>query len=146
MQEYMRERFPEAVVLFSALGFLTLVAELLLTTHTEGIQVLAPLAAATGALAALAGLWLKAARPWAIGLLLALMGVGLLGFFQHIEESVEAHTPAQVRLVDEDGEAYPMYPRVGKGEGEETLPPPLAPLSISGLGLLGALALYVRRP
>lgn len=150
MQEGLRKRFPELVAFFSALGFLTLLAELLLTGHTEGIQALAPLGAGMGALATLAGLGLKAGRPWAIGLLLLLGGLGLVGLLQHTEEALEAQGPAEVRLVGEEGEAYPAYLGLSEEEEEEVdgenLPPPLAPLALSGLGLLGALALYVRTP
>lgn len=146
MREVLEKRFPELVVLFAVFGFLTLLAELLLTGHTEGIQVLAPLAAGLGALSALAGLGVRAGRPWAIGLLLLVGGMGLVGLVQHVEEALEAGVPAMVQLVDEEGRAYPAYPRLGEEGEKETSPPPLAPLALSGLGLLGALALYVRRP
>ncbi|WP_114312310.1 hypothetical protein [Thermus caldifontis] len=146
MREVLEKRFPELVTLFTAFGCLTLLAELLLTGHTEGIQALAPLAAGLGALAALAGLGMRAGRPWAIGLLLLVGGMGLVGLVQHMEEALETGVPATVQLVDEEGREYPAYPGLGEPGEKETPPPPLAPLALSGLGLLGALALYVRRP
>lgn len=145
MREWLERRFADLVTLFAALGFLTLLLELLLTGHTEGVQVLAPLAALVGAVAL--GLGFLGARTLALGLLLLVSATSLLGMAEHLGEALEAQGPTQVRLVDEEGKAYPGYPW-GKGEGREKegTPPPLAPLSLAGLGLLGALALYVRRP
>lgn len=147
MREVLRRYFPDLVVLLSALGFLTLLAELLLTEHTEGIQALAPLGACIGAGAGFLGLLVSKARGWAIGILLGVGALGPIGFAQHLEEAWEAYKPATVQRVDKEGEWFPAYPRLGEGDGEEEAPPPpLAPLALSGLGLLGALALYVRTP
>lgn len=67
MQEALQKRFPDLVALFSALGFLTLLSELLLTGHTEGIQALAPLAAGVGTWPSLraSGCGEEGAWPWA---------------------------------------------------------------------------------
>ncbi|MFN4073304.1 MAG: hypothetical protein ACK4G4_07820 [Thermus sp.] len=146
MREVLVKRFPELVALFAALGFLTLLAELLLTGHTEGIQALAPLAAAVGAGVVLLGLWVRGGRFWAVGLLLLVGGTGLVGLVQHAEEALEALAPARVQLVDKEGREYFAYPGLGEEGEKETPPPPLAPLALSGLGILGALALYVRTP
>ncbi|WP_038056678.1 hypothetical protein [Thermus amyloliquefaciens] len=146
MREVLVKRFPDLVALFTAMGFLTLLAELLLTGHTEGIQALAPLAAGMGAGAVLLGLWVRGGWLWAVGLLLLVGGTGLVGLVQHVEEALEALAPATVQLVDEEGREYPAYPGLGEQGEKETPPPPLAPLALSGLGLLGAMALYVRRP
>lgn len=147
MREVLRRHFPDLVALLSILGFLTLLAELLLTGHTEGIQALAPLGAGIGAGAVFLGLWVPKARGWAIGILLGMGALGPVGLAQHLEKALEAYKPAAVQWVDKDGEWFPAYPRLGEGDGkEEAPPPPLAPLALSGLGLLGALALYVRTP
>lgn len=146
MQEALQKRFPDLVALFSALGFLTLLSELLLTGHTEGIQALAPLAAGVGTLAVLAGLWVRGGRSLAVGFLLLVGATGVVGLAQHMREDLGASRPATVQLVDEEGREYPSFPRPGEGGEKETPPPPLAPLALSGLGLLGALALYAREP
>lgn len=148
MREFLSKRFPELVNLFTLLGFLTLLAELLLTGHTEGVQVVAPLAAGVGAAASGLGLLAPALRPWGVGLLLLVGASGLLGLANHLGETLEGAQILTLQTVDEEGTEYPTYPQGENGlaeEGEET-PPPLAPLSLSGLGLLGALALYVKRP
>lgn len=145
MPEVLQKRFPDLVALFSALGFLTLVAELLLTGHTEGIQALAPLAAGMGTLAILAGLWVRGGQAWAIGFLLGVGAMGLVGLAQHMKEALEASRPSTIQLIDEEGRKYPAF-GLGEGGESETPPPPLAPLALSGLGLLGALALYAREP
>jgi hypothetical protein len=146
MREVLVKRFPDLVALFAAMGFLILLAELLLTGHTEGLQALALLAAGIGAGVVPLGLWVRGGRFWAVGLLLLVGGTGLVGLVQHMEEALEAGVAATVQMVDEEGREYPAYPGL-EGEGEkEGSPPPLAPLALSGLGLLGALALHARKP
>jgi hypothetical protein len=145
MRETLRERFPEMVVLFVALGFFVTLAELLLMGHTEGVQAVAPLAAGVGTVGAGLGLVAPRARSWALALLLGVSLAGLFGLVQHLEEGLEGKEgmrPGTFRLVDEK-EGYEEYEEGEKGEGT---PPPLAPLSLAGLGLLGAAALWVRRP
>ncbi|MDW8018137.1 MAG: hypothetical protein RMI36_09965 [Thermus sp.] len=156
MREMLQKRFPDLVVLFVVLGCFATLAELLLMGHTEGIQLLAPVAAGLGAMAAGLGLLLPLSEPLAVGVLLLVSLAGLVGTAEHWAESLSASRPAMVQLVDEEGEAYPALPQ-GEGatqeggegsgqEGGEATPPPLAPLSLSGLGFLGALALLARRP
>ncbi|BBL83373.1 hypothetical protein TthAA37_21860 (plasmid) [Thermus thermophilus] len=138
MRPWLRKRLPDLVALFALAGLSLTGVELLLMGHTEGVQLLAPLAAFLGAF--LAGMGL-ALRRWALAFALALVllaPVGLFGLFQHLEEALEAGAPAVYRWVDEEGEGW----EEGR-EGEET-PPPLAPLSLSGLALLAALGLYTR--
>lgn len=140
MRPWLRKRLPDLVVLFGLGGLSLTGVELLLMDHTEGVQLLAPLAAFLGAL--LAGLGM-AFKRWALALALALAllaPVGLFGFLQHLEGALEAGAPAAYRWVDEEGEGWEEEAREG-GEGEGT-PPPLAPLSLSGLALLAALGLY----
>ncbi|AEV16312.1 hypothetical protein TCCBUS3UF1_12690 [Thermus sp. CCB_US3_UF1] len=155
MREMLQKRFPDLVVLFVVLGCFATLAELLLMGHTEGIQLLAPVAASLGAMAAGLGLLLPLSEPLAVGVLLLVSLAGLVGTAEHWAESL-ASRPAMVQLVDQEGEAYPALPQGegatqegGKGsgqEGGEATPPPLAPLSLSGLGFLGALALLACRP
>ncbi|KGQ22542.1 hypothetical protein [Thermus filiformis] len=150
MRETLRERFPEMVVLFVALGFFVTLAELLLMGHTEGVQAVAPLAAGVGVVGAGLGLVAPRARSWALALLLGVSLAGLFGLVQHLEEGLEGKEglrPGAFRLVDEEGAYYPGgYEEYEKDEKGEGAPPPLAPLSLAGLGLLGAAALWVRRP
>lgn len=142
MRPWVRKRLPDLVVLFGLTGLFLTGVELLLMVHTEGVQLLAPLAAFLGAF--LAGIGL-ALRRWALAFALALVllaPVGLFGLFQHLGEVLEAGAPTVYRWVDEEGEGWEEGTEEGR-EGEET-PPPLAPLSLSGLALLAALGLYTR--
>ncbi|MGC8875952.1 hypothetical protein [Thermus sp.] len=140
-KEWLRHRFPELVALFAAGGLFLTGGELLLMGHTEGVQLLAPLTAIVGGAAA--GLGLVAPRfRLATALVLGLMaGVGFLGLFEHLEKRLnEGLAPGTYLLVDAEEEGAGGNER-GEGKG---VPPPLAPLSLTGLTLLGALALYVR--
>ena len=143
MKGWLRQRLPDLTALFGALGLFLTGVELLLMGHTEGVQLLAPLAAFLGAL--LTGLGLIFTRgASALALALALLSpVGLFGFLQHLEGTLEAEAPALYRWVDAEGKGWEEGEAQEEGEGEEA-PPPLAPLSLSGLALLGALGLYAR--
>lgn len=150
MRELLEKRFPDLVALMVALGFMTLLAELLLTGHTEGLQVLAPVAAGVGAGLTALGLLVPRLHLPSLAALLLVGASGLVGLVVHLEESLEGAGKGWVQTVDEEGYAYLEYPQEAEGgqagEEPEGNPPPLAPLSLSGLGLLGALALYVKRP
>jgi len=140
---WLRRHLPEVFGLFALMGFFLTLAELFLMGHVEGVQVVAPIAATLGALAVGLGLLLPQSRPLAVALLLLVGGAGLVGLLEHLEASLgEAQGTPRVVLVDEEGEAWPGW----EGKEQEGTPPPLAPLSLSGLGLLGALALWVREP
>ncbi|GLV48885.1 hypothetical protein TJA_19880 [Thermus sp. LT1-2-5] len=139
---WIKGRFPDLVALLVAMGFFLTLLELLLLGHTEGIQLLAPMVAGLGVLLAALGLLSPSLRMGAAVALLLLGGAGLLGLVEHMEEGLpgEALRPGTLVLVDEEGEYG------GEGEQTEASPPPLAPLSLSGLALLGALALYAKEP
>jgi len=122
----LRERFPELVLLWSALSFFVLLLELLLVGHTEEAQLVGILAAGLGVLASLLALGGGALRKAALLLLFFVGLAGLLGTFVHFEEGWE--------------EAYEY-----EYEDEESRPPPLAPLGLTGTALLAALAALARR-
>ena len=106
MRPWLRKRLPDLVALFALAGLFLTGVELLLMGHTEGVQLLAPLAAFLGAF--LTGMGL-AFKRWvlALALVLALLApVGLFGFLQHLEEGLEAGAPAAYRWVDEEGEGW----------------------------------------
>lgn len=139
MRGFLRKRFPDLVGLMVLLGFFLLLAELLLTGHTEEAQALAPLFSLVGAGLLLAGLFLPKARQVLALALVLVSASGVVGLWQHLEDGLEAGESPSIRLVDRDGEEVWGWER----EEGENPPPPLAPLSLSGLALLGALALYV---
>ena len=97
-------------------GFVMLLAELLLTGHVDGIQLVAVIASAVGAIGVAAGIFVKGTVRHVVAILLLVLTIsGLMGARQHFEAT-----------------------------GNET-PPPLAPLSLSGLALMGAVVLLAKQ-
>jgi hypothetical protein len=143
-----RSYLPELVLVGAAGGFVGTVAELLLTDHGDGTQAIAVIAAGIGAALCLAGLVVSSPivlRTLAAGLLL-LSIAGPVGVILHAGGEAEAseapHLIQDVPVLggDEDDDE-------GEGRGEDEGGgeiPPLAPLSLSGLGLLGAAGVLAR--
>ncbi len=118
-----RRALPQLLLIWAALGFMLLLAELLLTNHTGGERFLAPSASLVGLFLSLWGLLRTSPKlVVALGLLLV-AGVGLIGMAEHWEG-------------DEGGEVY-------ERETEAT-PPPLAPLSLSGVAALALMGLVAK--
>ena len=150
-------------------GFVMLLAELLVTNHVDGIQTVANVASLVGAAAILLGFFAKGTfRHLLVLLLLVLSLSGLLGAWEHLEsrEGGEAQAPAALAVRpdgyqtisngagadveralqedDEEGEEAREGGERGEREGGESAPPPLAPLSLSGLALMGAVVLLAK--
>ncbi|MFZ4849863.1 MAG: hypothetical protein ACOYL7_12110 [Caldilinea sp.] len=133
-------------------GFAVLLGELVLYRHWEGSQQIGLVATAVGLAVMLLGLFARGRlRPLLGLLLLALSLSGLMGVREHLEEGggEAARLPAQASLQlvayqagpsseekEEEGEV--------RGERGESAPPPLAPLGLSGLALMGAVILLAR--
>ena len=155
VQTFVRSNLTSLLLLFLAGGFLILLAELLLTDHTEGIQLIAVAASTFGALLALAGLKAKGSVRNVLAILFLVLAIsGLVGAFEHFEERFEEEeeTKAPIVLRQNSGRmgmASIPY-RLDQDEDEEDeeeeeeSPPPLAPLSLSGLSILAALALLAK--
>ena len=149
-------------------GFVMLLAELLLTDHVDGIQNVAVIASAVGAVAIAAGFFVKGTLRHLTALLLLVLSLsGLMGAWQHFEASRgdEAHTPGAALVQAQTGyqtiaagagERQRAPQQEGEeeneggegresGEGGQGAPPPLAPLSLSGLALMGAVVLLARQ-
>lgn len=141
LQTAARQRLPQWTLAGVTLGFIVILAELALTGHTQGAQGVGVLASLGGIALTLAALWLPSHRLRAVVVLLAILSLsGLAGVALHAEERAEgaAKSRAEWATIEEtyegrSGEAEAQRPGAGG-------PPPLAPLSLSGLGLLGALA------
>lgn len=168
LENLVRRHLSALLLLSLAGGFIVLLAELLITNHVDGIQNVAVIAAAVGAVAVLAGLFVKGTiRHLVVLLLLVLTLTGLVGTWQHFESNRddEASRPTPLAAVEQGGyqtiaarsgavertpqqEAQENETRAGDREGErgdKGAPPPLAPLSLSGLTLMGALVLLAKR-
>ncbi len=119
----LRRALPQLLLVWAALGFTLLLAELLLTNHTGGERFLAPAASLAGLFLSLWGLSRTSPKlVVALGLLLV-AGVGLVGMAEHWEG-------------DEGGEVYEQE--------AEASPPPLAPLSLSGVAALALMGLFAK--
>ncbi len=91
LQEMIRRRVFTLLLLLLAGGFIVLLAELLWTGHTEGIQIVAVIAGITGlVLTGLGAVLKRSAGPVLAAILLLLSLTGLLGTFEHLEEGEEA--------------------------------------------------------
>ena len=131
--ETLKKRFPEVVLLWSAVSFFVLLLELLLTNHTEELQLVGVIAALAGTIAAIAGLGSPALRRGALVALSLVALAGVAGTLVHLREGTEEKAEYAYKY-DED-EAYE------EGEGA---PPPLAPLGLTGTALLAGLSVLMR--
>lgn len=148
---WLSRHFITLILAFTAGGFVFLLAELLLESHWEGTQLIALVAAALGTVLTLFSLaGQKGVALVAVFLVLSVSG--LFGTFQHFEARTEpgegppngaavnavevAETVAPPTTAGPEGDTDGP-PREGRGGGG---PPWLAPLSLSGLALLGAVA------
>ncbi len=148
LKSLVRRHLFTLLLLLLAGGFAVILGELVLYKHWEGTQLIGFTATIVGLVAVVAGLFAKATlRPILAILLLVLSFGGLLGVREHLESAAEEqgeaqHVPVgnqQISLTQEDEEG-----EGAKGEAE-TVPPPLAPLGVSGLALMGFVLLFARR-
>lgn len=137
MRVRIADYLPQVVLLANAVAFGLLLAELLITEHTDGIQIVAPATAFVGIVLCLVALALPSRlRTIPAVLLVALSVSGIIGFVQHMEgEEDEGSGAIQSRSDEDDDEADER-----DEDGEDDDPPPLAPLGLSGTALLGAIA------
>ena len=144
----LQERFPEVVGLMVVGGFALTLGELLLMGHTEKIQTLAVVMTAVGMLAALAGLVVAPGlRKVLAGVLIVVAASGLFGTYEHLEEAAEHREKAarqELELAQQGGVVAAHEGKEGKHEEKQGVPP-LAPLSLSGLALLGSLGLVASK-
>ena len=154
IQTFVRRNLTALLLLMLAGGFAMLLAELLLTGHVKGIQNVAVIASAAGLVAVLVGWFAKGGLRTTMAVVLVLLSLtGLVGTFEHFEEGGEREgsRPALVASAEnqqivfnaqEEEEGESEGPR---GEGGESVPPPLAPLSLAGLSLMAAIVLLARK-
>jgi len=116
LKRFVQQYFPTILLLMAAGGFAMIAAELLLTSHTDGLQMVGLIASVIGLILGVVALFMSGqkARDIIAILFIVLSISGLLGVLQH----------AGARADDAQSAA-----------------PPLASLSLSGLALLGAAVL-----
>lgn len=151
IQLFVQKQFTNLLLLFIAGGFLMLVAELLLTGHTRGIQLIAVAASGTGIALALAGLFSRGKVSNFVAIAFLLLSLtGLLGVSEHLEEGggeregVAAVQAARSTNATNTRINFQQEPGFRPG-GRRNTPPPLAPLSLAGLSLLGTVTLVGRK-
>ncbi|HRX02478.1 MAG: hypothetical protein KDI07_09190 [Anaerolineae bacterium] len=147
-------------MLFLFGGFAVLLAELLITNHTDGIQLVAVAASLIGMILAVIGLVASPKFRRVVAVLFLLLSVtGIIGVIEHNEggeEGERAQRPAlttsasgavadvSLRLqggdTDNDGPPPGFGANGFRPEGGSA-PPPLAPLSLAGLALMGTVVM-----
>lgn len=151
MQSFVRGRFYPLLMGMLAAGFLLLLLELIGYRHFGGLQLVGTGAVILGLVAALLGIGAKGGlRRGLIYLFLVLALTGLLGEWEHNEDRFGEERRPQAGQSTQEGQDSPQQgdgdQQSGPGGSEERTPPPiLAPLSVSGLCLFGAIVLLSRR-
>ena len=91
LENMTRQHLTVILLLLLLGGFATVLAELLLTNHFGGTQSVAVIASVIGALAVLAGFFVKGSVRHVVALLLLVLSIsGLMGMREHFEEGSEA--------------------------------------------------------
>ncbi len=153
IQARLRTNLASLLLVFVSAGFLFLLAELLLAGHTEGIQLVAVAASVLGALSGFVGLFARGRLRYVLVVLFLLLSLtGIIGVIEHNEGRFEGKEAAAAPVLVQADSGYTLTAyhadrgedegEEGEREGEEA--PPLAPLSLSGLSALGAVALLAK--
>lgn len=164
LQAFVRRNLTPILLLLLAGGYLVVVGELVLYRHWQGIQFIGFAASVVGLLCVLAGIFARGGlRLILSGILLVLSLSGLMGTFQHFEGNRgEGSAPPPALVEAPAGDYLAVAHRAGadlrqeKNEEEEAgeenrersengEAPPLAPLSLAGLSLMGAAILLAKQ-
>lgn len=159
-----QQRYATLMLLLLGVGFAMLLAELWLTGHTEGIQLVAVGASVAGLLLVGMALLVNAKLRTLVALLFLVLSVsGLVGAYEHYEEGHEDEAEMRPRVAnvniayrnqegaeDDEHEANEHEETASEADeheedGEEETPPPLAPLSLAGLSVMGMVATLSKR-
>ena len=136
-QKFIRNHFIASLLGLTAVGFLVVLADLALAGHRVGIQQVGLFATILGFLLTIHGILApSAARKLAIAFL-ALALFGLFGAYEHHETTIikTDMTHIQQQMLGQSAENM-----LALG------PPPLAPLSLSGLAIFALLLLLAGEP
>lgn len=151
IQTFVQRRSASLMLLLISGGYVMLLAELLLINHTKGPQLVGVIASSAGLLLTLIALFVSGkARNWVALLLVVLSVSGLLGTFKHNEALNAEPTTAAVTMTA-DGLNQPIAyslqaaPDAEGSGGDKSAVPPLAPLSLAGFALMGAVATLSKR-
>jgi hypothetical protein len=160
VRRLVQEHYYTIVMLLLVGGFAILLAELLMLGHTDGVQLVGVGATVAGLILTLAALFVRERAAMAVAVMLVLLSVtGLIGVREHLEqreadgaERAAIQQPQQAafreiaytqddddapKATAPDGNARPDGDRDDNGG----TPPPLAPLSLAGLSIMGAVTI-----
>lgn len=153
IQMFVRRNFTTLLLLMPAAAFVTLLAELLLTGHVGGIRNVADITSAAGLVAVVVGLFARGTLRVSLAVVLVLLSfAGVIGTFEHFDVAGgegEGARPSLAAVQENQQVAFNAQEEEGEsegpgGEGSESVPPPLAPLSLAGLAVMGAIVLLGR--
>lgn len=146
-QTFIQRRWYTLMMLIIGVGFVTLIIELLGYQHWEGFQLIGLSAIAIGAIVSFVAIGASASLRKTLGLVfLVLALVGLIGTVLHNGKRLTGQ--AADMPVPPPAAADGQAPAPGEGPEGGRLrmpPPPLAPLSMSGFCILGAVVVLGRR-
>jgi Na+-transporting methylmalonyl-CoA/oxaloacetate decarboxylase gamma subunit len=138
LQSFVQQRYHALIMAIIGMGFVLLMLELLGYHHYEGLQIVGLSATVIGALASFLGIGASSRRRRTLAVVFLVLSLaGLLGVWQHNGERLSGERP-EAELSEGRREA-------GEQDDEDIPPPPLAPLSLSGFCVLGAIALLGRK-
>lgn len=157
VQSFVQQRYHALLMSVIGLGFVLLMLELIGYQHYEQLQLIGLGSTIIGAVVSFLGITATGNRRRLLAAVLIVLSVaGLLGTWLHNSERLEGERrglpaeqfqgrPPRQRENDEKGESQPWQVRPDEAGRPKIPPPPLAPLSLSGFCILGAVALLGRR-
>jgi hypothetical protein len=154
VQSFVQQRYHALLMSVIGLGFVLLLLELIGYQHYEQLQLIGLGSTIIGAVVSFLGITATGNRRRFLAAVLIVLSVaGLLGTWLHNGERLEGERrglPAEQfqgrpSQSGENGESQPWQVRPEEGGRPKIPPPPLAPLSLSGFCILGAVALLGRR-
>ena len=157
LKQMIARNYYTLMYLLIAGSFLGLVAELVWTEHWDGIQLVGLLASVAGMVLAAIALFAPPRMRQVLAVLFVILSIsGIVGTIEHNEERGEGEASAPVIMAatagtnmelpaaqQEEGEEGEAGERGEGGEGGEgEAIPPLAPLSLAGMSIIGAVTLF----
>ena len=161
LKQMIARNYYTLMYLLIAGSFLGLVAELVWTEHWDGIQLVGLLASVAGMVLAAIALFASPRMRQVLAVLFVILSIsGIVGTIEHNEERGEGEASAPVIMAasagtnmelpaaqqeeGEEGEAGEQGEARGEGGegGEGEAIPPLAPLSLAGMSIIGAVTLF----
>jgi hypothetical protein len=145
LQTFVQRRFHGLMMAMIGFGFVLLFLELLIGyQHYHGLQLIGLATTVIGAIVSFLGIGATGSRRWTLAiLLLGLSLAGVLGTFLHNGDRLEGREGPPAAQSERG--TPPQRPPEARDNGRPIPPPILAPLSLSGFCILGAVALLGRK-